>query len=145
VKELAPLLLQGLFMTVDEFYCHRRRPLRKWERIGHPVDTFFFSLCFVFLWFATPSENALWIYGGLAVVSCLLITKDEWQHLELCSGFENWLHAILFILHPVVLIWSGYLWWTGNPAAPFVLAVTLAVTILFFIYQTVYWNFLRHD
>jgi Na+-transporting NADH:ubiquinone oxidoreductase subunit NqrB len=145
MKELAPFLLQGLFMTVDEFYCHQRRILRRWERWGHPIDTFMFGLCLAFLLAVPPSEYAFWIYGVLSVVSCVVISKDEWQHVELCSGFENWLHAVLFIIHPVVLIWAGFLWWTSHPSVGTVLTMTCTMTFLFMLYQIIYWNVWRHD
>jgi hypothetical protein len=145
MKELAPFLLQGLVMTVDEFYCHHRRVLRRWERWGHPIDTLAFAACLAFLLFVPPGDSALWIYGCLSVGSSLLISKDEWQHLELCSGFENWLHAILFIVHPVVLIWAGYLWWSAHPSFALVLPMTLTMTLLFMFYQIIYWNVWRRD
>lgn len=145
MKELAPFLLQGLFMTVDEFYCHQKRTLRRWERVGHPVDTITFAACFAFLYFAAPSVTTMWIYGALVGLSCLMISKDEWQHRELCSGFENWLHAILFILHPVVLIWTGHLWWTSDSSIALVLPATLGLTLLFLFYQIIYWNMWRRD
>lgn len=141
--ELTPFVVQGLVMTVDEFYCHRRRVLRRWERVGHPIDTLVFALCLAFLVFVAPSSAALWGYAGLSVFSCLMISKDEWQHQELCSGFENWLHALLFILHPVVLIWAGYLWFFGG--ADWVLRASLGLTLGFFVYQTLYWNVWRRD
>lgn len=143
MKELAPFLVQGLLMTVDEFYCHRRRLLRRWERIGHPLDTFVFISCFLFLWWAQPSPAHLAIYTFLSAASCLMISKDEWQHAELCSGFENWLHALLFMFHPVVLIWAGYLWWTRDASS--VLLGILAMTSLFLLYQILYWNVWRRD
>ena len=142
LKDLAPFLLQGALMTVDEFYCHRRRVLRPWERLGHPVDTLVFGLCLLFLYFSDVDKSNLRIYVGLSVFSCLLITKDEWQHGELCTGFENWLHAVLFLLHPVVLGWAGFLWWTG--AREFLFLV-LVMVFGFFVYQILYWNVWRRD
>ncbi len=145
MKELAPFMLQGLFMAVDEFYCHHKRPLKRWERLGHPLDTLSFGACFALLYFVPPSQTALIAFVSLSIFSCLLISKDEWQHQALCSGFENWLHSLLFILHPVVLIWTGYLWWSRDPAVSFVLPFTLLMTFFFFLYQSLYWNVWRRD
>jgi hypothetical protein len=81
--------------------------------------------------------GALHVYLGLCAVSCLEITKDEWQHRELCSGFENWLHALLFILHPVALGWAAWLWWNG------VTWVIVGASVLSFgvmVHQIVWWN-----
>lgn len=142
MKELAPFLFQGLLMTVDEFYCHHRRELRRWERVGHPLDTLGFAVCLGFLWLVPSSQLNLYIYAGLSLFSCFLISKDEWEHRGLCSGFENWLHAMLFMVHPVVLIWAGVLWWKGETVA---VAIGLATTVAFFLYQVTYWNWWRRD
>lgn len=145
MKEFAPFVLQGLVMGVDEFYCHQRRTLNKWERLGHPADTITFMACLAFLIFAEPGSVSLPIYVVLSVISCLFVTKDEWQHRELCNGFENWLHALLFMLHPVVLIWAGYLWWSNDPSSDWVLPSALALSGGFFFYQLLYWNVWRRD
>lgn len=143
--EFLPFALQGLLMGVDEFYCHRHRKLRRWERLGHPLDTLSFLLCLLFLLFIVPSQMALYVYGALSVFSCLLITKDEWQHQELCSGFENWLHAVLFILHPVILIWAGYLWWSGSSHFFFTVGAAAGLSAGFLFYQTLFWNVWRRQ
>jgi hypothetical protein len=129
----ATLVLQGGFMAVDEFYFHFRRELPKWERLGHPLDTFFYILALFIIWSNGLSSLAI----AAAVVSTLLITKDEIVHAKTCSGGEQWLHAILFILHPICLIfaflsvgeWSLYI---------------LSVLILFLVYQIYYWNIYDH-
>lgn len=145
MKELAPIIVQGILMTIDEFYCHQRRELRRWERIGHPIDTITFIACMLFLFLTSPSDLNLWIFGGLSLVSCLVISKDEWQHRELCDGFENWLHALLFMIHPVVLIWAGYLWWNNDQSYQRVILFSLAVSATFLAYQIIYWNWWRRD
>jgi 2-polyprenyl-6-hydroxyphenyl methylase/3-demethylubiquinone-9 3-methyltransferase len=40
----------------------------------------------------------------------LFVTKDEPAHSKYCSSGEHWLHAMLFILHPLVLLSAGLLW-----------------------------------
>jgi hypothetical protein len=141
--EFFPFILQAVLMSIDEFYCHKRRTLKRWERFGHPLDTFVFIICLVFLLLATPEANAFWIYTVLATVSCLLITKDEWQHKLHCDAFENWLHALLFVLHPVVLIWAGYLWWSGSSRFFLVISSNVLLSICFLFYQVFYWNVWR--
>ena len=145
MKEFAPFLLQGLLMGVDELYCHRRRVLNRWERWGHPVDTLVFSSCLAFLYFAEPGRWQLMLFALLGLVSSLMISKDEWQHRELCSGFENWLHSLLFMLHPVLLIWAGYLWWTRQPQAGAVIGASVLLSLAFFLYQLLYWNVWNRD
>ena len=102
--------IQGAAMVVDEFYFHRRRGLPLWEKFGHPLDTFSVLVCYGFLFSTRPSESFLWIYVGLCIFSCLLITKDEFVHTERCSAGENWLHAVLFVLHPVAFLVAALVW-----------------------------------
>jgi hypothetical protein len=46
----------------------------------------------------------------LSVLSCLIILKDEWVHAGRVSGFEGFLHASLFLIHPVTLYWLLQVW-----------------------------------
>ena len=136
---LLPAGLQMLAMFVDEVVCHRLRGLPTWERLGHPVDTLITAACYAWL-VITPATtpHALWTYAALGALSCLVITKDEFVHARLCGATEHWLHACLFVLHPIVLgafavIWSGGL-------APLAIRAELAGTLALFVYQLVYWS-----
>jgi 2-polyprenyl-6-hydroxyphenyl methylase/3-demethylubiquinone-9 3-methyltransferase len=135
---IAPLALQGAVMLIDEAVFHRRRGLPRWERIGHPLDTLTLVACLAWLVAVPPGRSALTVYVVLAVFSTLFVTKDEPVHARLCGGGEQWLHAVLFVLHPIVLAVLGVTWWTG--AHPTLLAVQLALTVGFGLYQAVYWN-----
>ena len=126
---------QAFVILVDEFYCHYRRKLPRWERWGHPLDTLFLLLPLSLLVFIP--NLSLWVYGLVAGFSCLFITKDEWIHSEFCEPFENWLHAILFVLHPLVLIFA----WNIKIENPEILFWILPPMGLFLIYQLLYWNF----
>ncbi len=132
---IAVATAQALVILVDEFYCHYRRKLPRWERWGHPLDTFFLLLPLSLLVFVP--NLSLWVYGLVAAFSCLFITKDEWVHSEFCEPFENWLHAILFVLHPLVLIFA----WQTQIENPEILLWALPPVGLFLIYQLLYWNF----
>jgi 2-polyprenyl-6-hydroxyphenyl methylase / 3-demethylubiquinone-9 3-methyltransferase len=68
------------------------------------------------------------------------LTKDEAVHARLCTAGEQWLHAILFVLHPIVLAAFALLWRAGHTD---ILAVQLALVAGFGIYQVVYWNVIR--
>jgi hypothetical protein len=147
-----PFLLQMICMGVDEIRFHRRRGLPRWERLGHPLDTLTVLACFVWLLTAQPSAFSLGVYVSLSVFSCLFVTKDEPTHGKYCSSGEHWLHAILFILHPLVLLSAGLLWpaWRNQPLSfihytgferEFLLANTL-LTLAFGLYQLIYWSFL---
>lgn len=110
-----PLLGMGLLHGIDELICHRARfPMPKWELWSHPLDT---SIVFLLVGLAVglaPTEINQKIYAGIALISILLVTKDEWVHKVHCSGFELWIHSLLFILHPIFLysIFRG--WVTGQ-------------------------------
>jgi hypothetical protein len=136
---LAPALLQAVAMLVDEGVYHRRRGLPRWERLGHPVDTLSVALCYVWLVSHRPdAPHALAGYVALAFVSCLVVTKDEAVHARLCSPGEHWLHALLFVLHPIVFLAIGALWWSGHHE--WLVRAQLALTASLMIYQVVYWS-----
>src|SRR5678815_1086653 len=123
-----PIALQAIAMIVDEGWFHRRRGLPRWERIGHPLDTLTIAACLVWL----LAGGGLTGYVVLAIGSTLFVTKDEPVHAKLCSGGEQWLHAVLFALHPIVLAAAGAAWWTGHRT---LLAVQTAATAAFGFYQ----------
>ncbi len=124
-------------MIVDEGHFHRRRGLGAWERIGHPLDTLTVIACLAWTLLASPSPRAITIYAMLAVLSCIFITKDELVHARRCTGGEHWLHAVLFIVHPVALLAIGLLWSSAQLA---ILTGQLAMTVAFCAYQALYWN-----
>ncbi len=138
---IIPFVVQGAAMAFDEFWLHRKRNLPLWERVGHPLDTLTLIACLG--WAATqpPGGTQRMIFATLAVISCLMITKDEWIHSRECQPIEQWVHALLFVLHPVVL-GMAYLGWTQGYGRGVILAQLLTVSA-FFVYQVVYWNFLK--
>lgn len=133
-----PFLLQGLGLLIDEFYFHHQRGLGRWESQGHPLDTLTVLICYLWILIALPNALNLNIFIGLSIFSCLFVTKDEFIHARESSGGENWLHAILFILHPLTFMVAGYLW-LQNILHDFLILQTLIVG-LFMIYQLLYWN-----
>lgn len=133
-----PFVLQAAAIAVDEFYFHRRRGLPRWERIGHPLDTLSVVVTYVYLLTNHFDRLHLGCYIGLATFSCLFVTKDEFVHQEICPKREAWLHAVLFILHPLAFVAAGFLWSEGK-TAPFLLGQTTLAT-LFFFYQLIYWS-----
>jgi 2-polyprenyl-6-hydroxyphenyl methylase/3-demethylubiquinone-9 3-methyltransferase len=142
---LIPIVLQGAIMVVDEGWFHRARGLPRWERLGHPLDTLTLAACLMWL-LAMPhapdglpaTPIAIPGYIVLAGFSTVFVTKDEGVHARLCSAGEHWLHAMLFVLHPIVLAAFAYLWWLG---ADGVLVGQLGLTLAFCAYQIIYWNF----
>jgi hypothetical protein len=136
---LVPAALQAVGMLIDEGWYHRRRGLPRWERLGHPIDTLSVAICYGWLLVSRPDEpRALPIYVALTFASSLLVTKDEPVHARRCKPGEQWLHAVLFVLHPVVFVGFGVIWWSGRDL--WVIAAQLALTIALMIYQIVYWS-----
>ncbi|HSX10603.1 MAG TPA: hypothetical protein VLF94_02665 [Chlamydiales bacterium] len=152
---ILPFGLQAVAMLFDEGYFHIRRGLPKWERIGHPIDTCSVVVCMGFILFVPFSTTALTIYIALAAFSSILVTKDEFVHKDHCPASENWLHAILFTLHPITLTSAGFIWPVvqGVEVTPWIarllnnrealhqfLRLQFGAMILFALYQILFWN-----
>lgn len=138
---LLPVLLQAIAMIADESVCHRRRGLGRWERIGHPLDTLSVAACYGWLVARSPdAPHALAVYVVMATVSCIFITKDEFVHVKVCNAQESWLHAVLFVLHPVVFLAFSILWLSGRYSG--LIRIQLAITVAFAVYQFAYWSIL---
>lgn len=136
---LAAPVLQALAITTDELWFHRRRSLPPWERLGHPLDTLTAAACYGWLAATQPGDaHALTVYVGLAALSCLFITKDEFVHARCCPPAELWLHAVLFVLHPVVFFCFAELWL--KPDTEWILRGELTATLAFAVYQFVFWS-----
>ena len=157
ILSLIPFVLQTIAIGIDEVWFHHRRGLPRWERIGHPIDTFSVLLCMGYVLFVPYSKQAILPYALFAIISSLMVTKDEFVHKEHCPASEQWLHAILFILHPIVLLAAALIWPAaqGIETAPWLsswlghkeilhsfLTVQFLAMFLFMLYQIVYWNFI---
>jgi hypothetical protein len=132
-----PVVLQASAMLVDELYFHRQRGLPRWERIGHPIDTLSVLACYGLSLAMPPVQHNLALFAVLAVLSCLLVTKDEWIHTAHCKAAEQWLHSLLFVLHPIVLGVIALLWLRQERTLLWLAAGTTAA---FGSYQALYWN-----
>jgi hypothetical protein len=150
---ILPFLLQALAIFFDEAVFHVKRGLPKWERIGHPLDTLTVLLCMGFVIWVPFSKTALVLYIFLSVFSTLFVTKDEFVHKAHCPASEQWLHAVLFTLHPITLTMAGFIWpvvngvpvevfsWLDNPEAlRRFLYGQFAAMSGFLLYQILFWN-----
>lgn len=135
---ISGFLFQGLAMFIDEFYFHRKRGLPIWEKLGHPLDSLSVLACYLYLLFFNYSEEHLWIYIGLCVFSSLLITKDEFVHTQRCEARENWLHALLFVIHPVTLFSAGIIWYQA--VDNYIIRIQTLLILTFAVYQIIYWG-----
>ncbi|HEX2613483.1 MAG TPA: hypothetical protein VHO02_07805 [Fibrobacteria bacterium] len=134
---LLVFVLQGAFMAVDEFGFHQRRSVPRWERIGHPLDTLTVLAPLLIAILLPPTAMWMAIFVGGAAFSCLFITKDEWVHARYCVPGEQWLHAVLFVLHPVLFLAMFLLWMTDDTKWLILQAILVST---FFLWQTLYWN-----
>ena len=134
----APLaLLQAALMLVDERVFHRERALGQWESWSHVADSAAFAAALAPAALLAPTQGAALAYAALALASTALVTKDEWIHARECGGTEQWLHALLFALHPCVLIAIGASWARGEGG---LLRAGLPVAVAgYSFYQWRYW------
>ena len=157
---LIPFALQAIVIGLDEGVFHLKRDLPKWERIGHPLDTLTVIACMGYVLWVPFSTSTLIGYITLALFSTLFVTKDEFVHKEHCPASEQWLHAVLFTLHPLTLTVAGFVWpvaqgvvvtpwiaeWLDSKDALRQFLLTQFVFMnLFCVYQVVYWNFVRKE
>jgi hypothetical protein len=133
--------LQAVAMALDEGIFHRRRGLPRWERIGHPLDSATVLACYAWLLGSVPTRGNAFVYAGLAGFSSLFVTKDEPIHMRRCEPGELRLHALLFLLHPAVLLGAGWIWWNEPlPLRALLIAGAALTTAGWMVFQTVYWN-----
>lgn len=147
---ILPFVLQIVASFFDEFYFHHKRGLGLWEKLGHPLDTITVLVCYIFVITSTASPTNIGIYICLAVFSCLFITKDEFVHHEKSGAEEQWLHSVLFILHPITLIIIPLYWIDPNQFGFISLSehntlqtfieIQLVMICLYLSYQVFYWN-----
>jgi hypothetical protein len=129
--------MQAFIMFLDEEF-HKKRCLGLWERLGHPLDTITVLVPLLFSVVTPHSHSSAQTYAFLALFSCLFITKDEFIHAKVCLPIEHWLHAILFILHPLVFLATYFFWSKGG--FEHVLIVQSVLTFFFLIYQVLRWS-----
>lgn len=152
---LAPFAVHAAAFFADEILFHWRRGLPAWERVGHPLDTLSTLLCF--LWIArTPfAPDSLSVFVVLSILSCLLVTKDEFVHARLASPAEHWVHALLLVLHPVLLGVAALVWsrtsalvaldvprGMGFAALRVVVGMQPLLLAAVFLYQVLFWGIL---
>lgn len=142
---IVPFAVQALAIVFDEGYFHIRRGLPKWERIGHPLDTLTVIACLAYVLCVPFSQTAFIGYIALAIFSTIFVTKDEFVHNQHCPATEQWLHALLFTLHPITLAIAGFIWNGTFENLHILLQGQLAMMILFLLYQIIYWNVVRYE
>lgn len=132
-----PFIMQGILMLIDE-RIHIKRGLGLWERLGHPLDTLTIFVPLAFISINEFSQEHLTVFIILGAFSCLFITKDEFVHTRDCGGIENWLHSLLFIIHPLIFFCAALLW-RDHPEDHFISYQPLIVGG-FMLYQIIRWS-----
>lgn len=132
-----PFILVSLLMGYDEV-LHGRRGLGAWEKLGHPIDTLTVFAPLSFIAINEYTYDRLIVFIILAVFSCLVITKDEFIHTQECEPLENWVHSLLFVLHPFIFVSSAIIW-KYHPEDNFLTFQSIAVGV-FMIYQVLRWS-----
>lgn len=133
-----PFCLVSLLMGYDEI-LHQRRGLGAWEKLGHPIDTLTVFVPLSYIALNEYTYHRLVVFIILAAFSCLIITKDEFIHSRECEAIENWIHSMLFILHPIIFATSALIW-KYHPEDHFLTFQAIAVGV-FMIYQVIRWSF----
>lgn len=132
-----PFMLQGVLMVIDEVF-HYKRGLGLWERLGHPLDTLTVFVPLAMVSLNDYSEAGQTVFISLGVFSCLFITKDEFIHTKECSFIENWLHSLLFILHPLIFVMT-FILWKNHPEDQFIDFQPIIIGS-FMLYQVFKWS-----
>ena len=133
---LLAIAIQGLLLGFDEWVLHRQREMPKWERWGHPVDTFFLSLPFLMAGFS-PLNMSKEIFVVMAILSCLIVLKDEKVHAGRITASESFLHGGLFLMHPVTLYWGYQNYIEGHH---FILQSVGLLLFSVMVFQVLFWN-----
>lgn len=156
---ISPFMLQGLVFFWDE-QLHKKRGLPLWEIVGHPLDTFFTLSFFLFIVRVPFSAYNSLLLLSLGIISCFSNSKDEFIHSQICTPLEMWLHSLLFMLHPILLIWGGLWWYLFSFDSPqalqifglerntlvqiqFYLYIQVVLIASVLLYQIGYWGFYR--
>ena len=139
----SPFALMAVLMAVDEGHFHRQRGLGRFEALGHPADALSVALPLALAAFAPLGIPWLVAFVVLALFSCVFVTKDEGVHLAECPPAEQRLHALLFMLHPLVFFTAHRLWAVragGSAVSGWILRMELLAVTLVGIYQLFAWR-----
>ncbi|MGZ3697942.1 MAG: hypothetical protein ACXWPM_10810 [Bdellovibrionota bacterium] len=145
--------LQLLLFLVDEFAFHRKRGLSGAERWGYPLDLLSIIMGLSFPLFIPYTNSTKLAFGIVFLLSLFIVTKDTIRNRS-CTGGEHWVHAWLFMLHPLVLILAGASWvlLRGSIGAlvpvdtrhlRLVVGIQAGALALLAVFQILRWNLMR--
>ncbi|RHX93798.1 hypothetical protein DLM76_12420 [Leptospira yasudae] len=105
-----PFFFGLVLAAIDEFYFHWKRGLPTWERIGHSIDIVFTIIPYSILIFFEYDQTNLLVYVIFALISCMTVVKDVWVHNRECEASEEFIHGLMSMLHPILLLIPALLW-----------------------------------
>ena len=106
-------LFHALLYFMDEHIFHRERGLSPSEIKSGMFDGILFVLTVGLTIFSTYSTGLAYLYITLASLSCLSIIKHEYFYPDYLSKRERITHALLYIIHPLIL-YAFYNSWKSN-------------------------------
>ncbi len=137
----------GLYF-VDEYILRKQRDVSQKEINSVLVDGLLFLSIVAMTIFTSYSKNLGYIYLVLSALSCISIVINEAFYPASLSCKERVIHALLYILHPLILyaFYSSWkmdffntnmtYWWLQ---LGYLVLGAKAIT-----YHVIYWNFIHN-
>lgn len=106
-------LLHGILFTFDEYIVHKKRSLSQKEVNSGLIDGVLFLSTVALTLFTKFSSLLEIIYISLGFLSCVAIIKHEMFLPPDITKRERVIHAVLYILHPLIL-YAFYVSWKSD-------------------------------
>lgn len=139
-------LFHAVLYFLDEHYFHRKRGLSDNEVKSGMFDGILYVITVGLTIFTTYSKGLSYLYITLALLSCLSIVKHEYFYPETMDKKERITHALLYIIHPLILfafyqswqssLFDNELFYWMLQLAYFALAFKAAA------FYVIYWNYI---
>ncbi len=140
-------VLHACLFGYDEYFLKRKRELSQAEINSGILDGILFLFVVSLTIFTTFSESLGYIYIGFSGLSCISIVKNEFFYPKDIERVERIVHALLYVLHPLILYCFYASWKMGF----FVSDMTYWMLQLCYLilgvktvtYHIVYWNYIH--
>lgn len=138
--------LHALVFFYDEYILHKKRVLSQKEVNSGLIDGLLFLSTVAMTLFTTYTKQLGYLYIALGFLSCLAILKHELFLPSDISPKERLVHAILYVLHPLIL-YAFYTSWKMNFFATNLTYWMLqlgyfALGFKAISYHVIYWNYI---
>ncbi len=140
-------IFHAFAFAYDEYVLNKRRDLSQGEINSALIDGIIYLSTVAFTIFTTYSDVLGSLYVFLASCSCISIIKNEYFYPNNLPKIERIIHAILYILHPLIL-YAFYLSWKENffqtNMTYWMLQLGyMALGFKAMSYHVIYWNFIH--